>query len=197
VVVSAGHSQADLSQAQSGFEAGIRYGTHLFNAMPPLDHRHPGLVGALLKDARLTVGLIVDGIHLDPDLVDLIWKILGAQRNNLVTDAMAGLGMPPIEYQLGGRDVFVDGSSARLEDGRLAGSLHSLDQALRNLMSYTGCSLSEALSTVTRIPAHLLHMDRSLGNLTPGSNADLVFLTSEQQVAGVWIKGQQILPTDH
>ena len=197
VVVGAGHSQADLSQAQAGLEAGICYGTHLFNAMPPLDHRKPGLVGALLEHPHTIAGIIVDGIHVDPTIIKLTWKILGAHRTNLVTDAMAALGMPPGEYQLGGRTVFVDGTSARLEDGRLSGSLLSLDQALRNLMAYTGCDLSEALTTVTQVPACLLHLERTLGNLVIGSKADLVLLTSEAHVAGVWINGHQILSPVH
>jgi N-acetylglucosamine-6-phosphate deacetylase len=191
VVVSAGHSQADFSQAQAGFEAGIRYGTHIFNAMPPLDHRQPGLVGALLGNNQSIAGMIVDGVHLHPALVDLTWKIIGIQRTNLVTDGMAAMGMPPGEYQLGGNTVFVDGSTARLEDGRLAGSLLSLDQALRNLMAFTGCSLADALPTVTEVPARLLHLGPSLGNLAIGSKADFVLLTPEINVTGVWIDGHQ------
>jgi N-acetylglucosamine-6-phosphate deacetylase len=105
--------------------------------------------------------------------------------------------MPPGEYQLGGRTVFVDGTSARLEDERLSGSLLSLDQALRNLMAYTGCDLSEALTTVTQVPACLLHLERTLGNLVIGSKADLVLLTPEAHVAGVWINGHQILSPVH
>jgi N-acetylglucosamine-6-phosphate deacetylase len=192
VVVGAGHSQADLSQAQAGFEAGICYGTHLFNAMPPLDHRKPGLVGALLEHPRAIAGIILDGIHVSPTIIELAWKILGPQRTNLVTDAMAALGMPAGEYQLGSHTVFVDGISARLEDGRLSGSLLSLDQALRNLMAYTGCSLSDALATITQVPARLLHLETILGSLVRGSRADLVLLTPDAHVAGVWINGHQI-----
>jgi N-acetylglucosamine-6-phosphate deacetylase len=194
VVVCAGHSQASLDQSQDGFEAGIRYGTHLFNAMPPFDHRRPGLVGALLADHRLTAGMIVDGIHLHPVTVKLAWQTLGPQRTSLVTDAMAALGMPSGEYSLGGRTVYVDGSSAKLTDGLLAGSLLSLDQALNNLVKFTGCSLEEALPTITRVPAHLLGLDSSLGNLIVGAKADLVLLTSDMQVTGVWLNGRQILP---
>jgi len=197
VVVGAGHSQADLSQAKAGFEAGISYGTHLFNAMPPLDYRKPGLVGALLEHPHIIAGIIVDGIHVDPTIIKLAWKILGPHRTNLVTDAMAALGMPPGEYQLGGRIVFVDGTTARLEDGRLSGSLLSLDQALRNLIAYTGCDLSEALTTVTQVPARLLHLETTLGNLVIGSRADLVLLTPKAHVAGLWINGRQSLTPVH
>ena len=152
VLVSAGHSQANYAQAQAGFEAGIRYGTHLFNAMPAFNHRQPGLAGAILNDNRLTAGLIVDGIHIHPSMVQLTWKMLGSHRTSLVSDAVAALGMPAGEYHLGSRTVYTDGTSIKLSDGRLAGSLLSLDQALRNLISFTDCSLPEALSTVTQVP---------------------------------------------
>ena len=195
VVVSAGHSLANFDEAQQGFAAGIRYGTHLFNAMPPLDHRHPGLAGALLVDPRPIVGMIVDGIHLHPSTISLAWRALGAQRTSLVTDAMAALGMPPGEYNLGGRSVLVDGYSARLADGRLAGSLLSLDQALRNLVAFTGCTLIEALATVTHVPAALLGLDAHFGMLVPGANADLVWLTPDMQVVQTWINGAPVYVT--
>jgi N-acetylglucosamine-6-phosphate deacetylase len=195
VVVCAGHSLANLDQSQAGFEAGIRYGTHLFNAMLPFDHRQPGLVGALLADSRLICGMIVDGNHIHPLMVKLTWQILGSQRTSLVTDAMAGLGMPVGDYELAGRKVHVDGSSAKLEDGTLAGSLLSLDEALRNLIAYTGCSLEEAIPTVTQVPAHLLQLDASLGKLQIGAKADLVILNPDLEVAEVWLSGHRILPT--
>ena len=194
MVVSAGHSQADLHQAKAGFEAGISYGTHLFNAMPPLDHKKPGLVGELLANPQSVSGIIVDGIHVDPVVVKLVWEILGARRMNLVSDAIAALGMPPGEYQLGGHPVFVDGTSARLQDGRLSGSVLRLDQALRNLLAFTGCDLSEALTTITQTPARLLRMERMLGSLVKGSLADLVLLTPEARIAGVWINGNPVIP---
>ena len=94
VVVSTGHSMATYDEAVAGFDAGARYGTHLFNAMPSLGHRDPGLPGALLSDDRMTVGFIADGIHTHRSIIDLVWRMLGPRRMNLVTDAMAALGMP-------------------------------------------------------------------------------------------------------
>ena len=189
VVVSAGHSLATHAEALAGFEAGITCGTHLFNAMPPLEHRAPGLAGALLADERATVGLIPDGLHLHPSVVALAWQAKGARRVNLVTDAMAALGMPPGRYPLGDWEVTVDDTSARLADGRLAGSLLSLDQAVRNFIAFTGCSLSDALATVTTVPAHLLGLaDR--GQIAPGFIADLTLLTPDVHVAGTIVGGQ-------
>jgi N-acetylglucosamine-6-phosphate deacetylase len=194
VVVGAGHSLANLEQAQAGFEAGIRYATHLFNAMTPLDHHQPGLIGAIMGNPQITAGMIVDGVHLHPNIVNLVWKTLGSTRTNLVTDSMASLGMPPGEYQLGERNVIVDPFSARLEDGRLAGSLLSLDQALGNLRRFTGCSLKDALSSVTQVPARVLHLEETLGRLEVGLKADFVMLAPEAQVASVWVNGRQVMP---
>jgi N-acetylglucosamine-6-phosphate deacetylase len=189
VVVSAGHSMASYDEARKGFDAGIRYGTHLFNAMPPLEHRAPGLPGALLTDSRATVGIIADGVHLHQAIVSLVWQSKGSSRLILVTDAMAALGMPPGRYQLGDFAVTVDDTSARLEGGTLAGSILSLDQAIRNLIDFAGCSLTDALPTVTTVPAKLLGLtDR--GKCSPGGIADLTLLSPDRQVMATIVRGQ-------
>ncbi len=190
VVVSAGHSLANYDEARAGLEAGIVYGTHLFNAMPPLDHRAPSLVGALLADERATVGLISDGVHLHPGIVALAWRVAGPRRVTLVTDAMAALGMPPGRYPLGDWEVEVDDATARLADGRLAGSVLSLDQALRNLIAFTGCSLMEALPTITTVPAARLGLAHQRGQIAPGFVADLTLLTPDIKVAATIVGGQ-------
>ncbi|WP_420641115.1 N-acetylglucosamine-6-phosphate deacetylase [Candidatus Leptofilum sp.] len=189
VVVSAGHSTATFAQATDGFDAGIRYGTHLFNAMPSLHHRELGLLGALLADDRATIGLIVDGEHVHPALVKMVWELVGNDRLNLVTDAMAALGMPPGSYRLGDFDVTVDETTARLPDGTLAGSILAMDTAVRNLITYTGCTLAEALPTITSIPADLLNLPHK-GRIAPGKDADLALLTPELQVHSTIIGGQ-------
>lgn len=196
VVVGAGHSLATLAEAQAGFAAGIRYGTHLFNAMPPLHHREPGLAAALLAAESVIVGILPDGIHVHPTMVDLAWKLLGANRLNLVTDAMAALGASPGTYQLGDFQVTVDASTARLADGTLAGSIISLDAAVRNLIAYTGCTLAKALPTVTTTPATLLGLDSRKGRITPGYDADLVLLDAELQVAMTIINGNVVFKRD-
>jgi len=189
VVVSAGHSMAQAEPARRGLDAGISYGTHLFNAMPPLDHRAPGLAGTLLDDPHATVGIIADGIHLHPGIVSLVWKIKGARRLSLVTDAMAALAISPGRYVLGDFAVTVDANSARLDDGRLAGSILSLDQAVRNLIDFAGCSLSEALSTVTTVPAELLGLS-GRGQCAPGAIADLTLLSSDVKVRATIVGGE-------
>jgi N-acetylglucosamine-6-phosphate deacetylase len=191
VVVSAGHSQASYAEARAGLDAGLTYGTHLFNAMPPVNHRAPGLVEALLTDPRAAVGLIPDGLHLHPALIRLIWQSAGPARVNVVTDAMAALGEPPGRSRLGDFEVTVSENDARLNDGRLAGSTLSLDQGLRNLIAFTDCGVNDALRTVTETPARLLGLtDR--GRLVPGCRADLVLLTPDLRVQTVLVGGQVV-----
>lgn len=192
VLVSAGHSAATYDETTAALDAGTRYGTHLFNAMPSLHHREPGLPGALLTDPRPLVGLIADGIHTHPAIVRLVWQVLGPQRLNLVTDAMAALGMGPGAHLLGDFEVFVDDSSARLADGTLAGSILSLDQALRNLITFTGCDLADALATVTTTPARALGLHHERSQIAPGYIADLVLLSPELEVRGTVIRGELV-----
>jgi N-acetylglucosamine-6-phosphate deacetylase len=194
VVVGAGHSMATYREASAGFAAGIRYGTHLFNAMPPLEHREPGLPGALLHTPQLTAGIIPDGIHVHPAVVALAWAAKGARRLNVVTDAMAALGMAPGRYPIADQEVVVtarpDGvSEARLASGTLAGSVLTMDEALRRLIQYTGCSLGEALATLTATPADLLGIGQERGRLQAGAWADLVLLTPALEVVGTFVAG--------
>lgn len=196
VVVSAGHTMATYEEAQAGFNSGIRYGTHLFNAMRPLTHRDPGIVGALLQDEECTAGLICDGIHVHPAMVDLAWKAKGSKRLNLVSDATTALDLPPGSYRLGDRPVNVTDSDARLADGTLAGSMAPLDQGLRNLISYTGITLQEALPTVTSTPAELMGIIDHRGHLAAGKTADMVLLSPDLQVHMTIAKGRVVYQRD-
>ncbi len=193
IVVSAGHSDATFAQAMAGFEAGITWGTHLYNTMSPLDHREPGLPGALLT-SPVPYGLIVDGIHVHPAMVKLAFQAKGAgaaQAITLVTDAMEAMGRPPGRYKLGDRTVSVDETSARLADGTLAGSILRLDQAMRNMIAFTGCSLADALGMASTTPASVLGLERQ-GRLAPGCDADLVILDKALQVTHTIVSGQVV-----
>jgi len=192
VLVSAGHSGATFDQAIAAFDAGARYGTHLFNAMSPFGHRDPGLPGALLTDPRPTVGVIADGVHTHRSVIGLTWLALGPHRMNLVTDAMAALGMPPGRHLLGDFEVVVDATSARLADGTLAGSILSLDQALRTLIDVTGRTLADALPTVTTTPARAIGIDHERGRIAPGCVADMVLLAAGLRVAATIAEGQVV-----
>jgi N-acetylglucosamine-6-phosphate deacetylase len=191
VVVSAGHSAATRDEAAAGFDAGITYATHLFNAMSALGHRDPGLPGAALADPRVTVGLIPDGIHVHPDVVHIAAEAAGPNRVSVVTDATAGLGMPPGHYVLGGRDVILDGTSVRLsDDARLAGSALTADQALRGFSSASGWPAGDVVATMTEVPARLLSLE-DRGVLEVGRRADLVVLTEDLHVVATYIGGEK------
>lgn len=192
VLVSAGHSLATYDEARTGFDAGIRYATHLFNAMPTLHHRQPGLAAAALTDERITVGLLADGLHIHPALVDLVWRLTGPERFSLVTDAMAALGMPPGDYLLGDYAVTVDDGEARLADHTLAGCIVSMDAAVRSLIAYSGATWSEALATVTTTPARLLGLAGQFGTLAEGAAADVVLLGPNGEVRQTLIGGRTV-----
>ncbi len=192
VLVSSGHSMATYAEAQAAFAAGARYGTHLFNAMPTLEHREPGLPGALLTTPGQTAGIIPDGVHTHPAIVALAWQMKGPTRLNVVTDAMAALGMPPGRYMLGDQEVTVTERDARLPSGTLAGSVLTMDEALRKLLRYTGCSLAEALATMTSTPADLLGIGHERGRIVPAAYADLVLLTPDLHVALTMVEGKTV-----
>lgn len=188
VVVAAGHSMATFDQAGAGFDAGITYGTHLFNAMPALNHREPGLAGAALVADDVTVGVIADGVHVHPAMIKLAWRYKGKHRLTLVTDAMAALGMPPGKYRLGDADVTVYENFARLSDGKLAGSIVTPSAALRNLQRFSGCRLVDALATLTTTPADVLGLSRK-GRIAPGYDADLTVITPDGEVVMTFVAG--------
>lgn len=192
VVVSAGHSAATYGQARAGFDAGIRSVTHLFNAMAPLDHREPGLAGAALEDARVTIGLIPDGLHVHPALVAIVRRAVGVDRLAIVTDAIAALGMDPGAHHLAGRPVTVQRGSARLEDGTLAGSVLGLDEGLRNLAAFCGGDPAAAVPATTIVPARLLGLDGERGRLQHGSVADVTLVTPDFRVALTMAAGRVV-----
>lgn len=156
VLVSAGHSAATSDQALEAIEAGIGYVTHLFNSMPALHHRQPGLTGLALTSPYLRCGLIADGVHVHPLMVRLAWQCRGAKGITLVTDSMAAMGMPEGTYPIGEQTVIVNNQNARLKDGTLAGSILCMDQAVRNMVAFSGCSPAEALRAASTTPLEVL-----------------------------------------
>lgn len=191
IVVSAGHTLATFEQAEQAFKEGITMGTHIFNAMPALDHRAPAITGALLQHPEVSVGLIVDGVHVHPAMVDLTWKAKRPGGLVLVTDAMAALGMPAGSYRLGNYDVIVDERVAHLPDGTLAGSILTMQAAVRNLMDFTGCSLAQAVACASSHPARVLSLAKK-GRLAQGMDADLVLMTPAGEVLATLVRGQVV-----
>jgi len=188
IVVSAGHSAATYAQAMAGFDAGIAWGTHLYNAMSPFTHREPGLVGALLSSDVLC-GLIVDGVHAHSAAVATAYRAKGARGIALITDAMAAMGRGAGAYKLGDRDVIVNENSARLSDGTLAGSILKMDQAIRNVIAFTGCSLADAVTMASATPARVLGLENR-GRIEIGCDADLVVLDKDLRVQMTITQGE-------
>lgn len=195
VVVSIGHAAATYEQACAALNAGATWGTHLFNAMNPLHHRAPGVIGALLANERATVGVIADGVHVHPSIFKWLIRAKGAQRITLVTDAMAATGLGPGAYVLGDQRVVVDGTTARLASGTLAGSILTMDQAIRNLVAWGACSLADALTMASITPARLLGLWQ-LGHIEAGCAADLVILDENLRVKYTIVNGELMYAQD-
>lgn len=191
ILVSFGHTDATYEQFVAGVDAGARMATHLYNAMSPFGHRAPGAIGAALLDDRITVGLIADGVHSHPASLALAFRMKREARVALVTDMMAAAGMPPGTYALGGQEVHVDGVSARLADGTLAGSIITMDQAVRNMVHWTGAHLWDVLRMSSRIPARLLGLEY-VGRIRSGDIADLVLLDRDLRVQATIIGGEVV-----
>ncbi len=192
VVVSLGHSEADFAIAREALSVGANMGTHLYNAMSGLGHRDPGLAAALLT-GNAFFGVIVDGIHSAPEMVDMAWQC-GRERFVLVTDTMAGLGLAPGVVKLGSHEVHLDGRSARLPDGTLAGSVLDMPTAIRNLQEFTGCSLADAVNAASLAPSRALADSpvlpgRSSGQLVPGGLADMVVIDDDVNVLATVVAG--------
>ena len=187
---SLGHSNATAKEAELGIAAGADHATHTFNAMRPLDHREPGILGVALSNDRLTADIIADCIHVDPSMVKLFLVAKGAERAILITDAISATGMGDGRYTLGGLEVEVKGDRCEFQ-GKLAGSVLTLDRAVRNAMSFAGWRLQQSLRLATYNPARLLGISNTKGNIAPGRDADLVILTPEGQVVQTFVAGKQ------
>ncbi len=187
VCVSLGHSDADFSVTSRAIAAGASHATHLFNAMRPLAHRDPGILGAVLTDGRVSADIIVDGIHLDPAIVKLVAQCKGPEGIVLITDATAATGMPEGRYRLGSIDVDVKNGSCTV-DGKLAGSVLTMDNAVRSLTRFAGWTQAEAVAAATRNPARLARLANK-GELKPGADADFLVLNGNGEVMKTFIRG--------
>lgn len=190
ICISMGHSAASRAQAQAGIRAGARHVTHTFNAMNPLHHRDPGLLGEALMNPALSAEIIADGIHVDPLLVQMFFRLKGPERAILVSDALSATGCGDGRYQLGAMAVEVQAGRC-MHDGRLAGSVLTLDQAVRNAMILCGSSLPAAVAMATRNPAALLGLTHK-GRLEVGADADIVVLSPAGEVQATYIAGMQV-----
>jgi N-acetylglucosamine-6-phosphate deacetylase len=190
VCVSIGHSDAEMSAAQNGVKAGARHVTHTFNAMRPLDHRDPGIIAEVLTDDGLSADIIVDGIHVAPPVVQLFLRAKGVERSVLITDAISATGMPDGHYQLGPIQVDVkDGKCT--SGGNLAGSVLTMDRAVRNVTQFARWSLKDAVRAATLNPAKAVGLARQHGVLVSGAQADFVVLSAAGEVMKTIVRGRE------
>jgi len=189
VCVSIGHSDAEMPVAQDAVKAGARHATHTFNAMRPLDHREPGIIGEVLSNDQLSADIIVDGIHVDPAVVKVFLRAKGRERAVLITDAISATGMPDGRYQLGPIEVDVkDGKCT--SNGSLAGSVLTMDRAVRNITRFSEWTLRDAVQAATLNPARAVGLAAHHGILAKGVSADFTVLNSAGEVLKTIVRGQ-------
>jgi len=190
VVVSLGHTDARYREVGAAVAEGARSVTHLFNAMRPLHHREPGVVGASLDLEELSCELICDGVHVDPAALRLAWRAKGTGGVRLVTDAMQAAGMPDGSYALGGLPVEVRSGRARSAGGEaIAGSTLTMDGALRNAVRFLRVPVVDASAMASGNPARVLGIDRRKGAIAAGLDADLVVLDDSLRVCATMVEG--------
>ncbi len=185
--VSLGHTSADYDTAMAGFQAGASHATHLYNGMPSLLHRAPGVIGAAF-DAGASVELICDGLHIHPAVIRATYQMFG-DKLNLISDSLRCAGMPDGDYELGGQPIVVKDHKATLLDGTLAGSSISLLDAVRNVVRF-GLPLAEAVYAASAAPAKAVGLDA--GVIAQGKAADLVVLDRDLNLKAVFVDGQRV-----
>ena len=191
VRISMGHSNATAAETRTVIAAGAISATHTFNAMRPLDHREPGILGTVLTEDALYAEMICDGIHTAPEMAELWWRAKGPERAILVTDAMSAAGMPDGEYQLGGFAVQVANGRA-MARGVIAGSVLTLDRALMNFMEFTGAPLEQALRLLTVNPALMTGLGDQAGSVAVGMPANLVAVDEAGKLVGSVVNGEPV-----
>ncbi len=186
IIASIGHTCCSAETAVKAIKAGAGHGTHVFNAMTGISHKKPGAATAILLDSNVFAELIVDGVHLCPEIVQLALKVKGADKIILVTDAMRAQGAGDGIFQLGGQNVYVKGNEARLNNGVLAGSVLTMNRALANMISFTGCSVIQASKMASANPAVALGL-KDTGIIEVGRKADFVVLDECYQVVDTYV----------
>ena len=190
--VSLGHSGATLEQSRAAIAAGARHATHLFNRMPPLGHREPGLAGAILTSGEVAAEIICDGVHVHRDMVRMALAAKGVDRVMAITDGVAAAGLPDgATATLGGRTIHMKGEAAYLADGTLAGSVATMDRVFRFLVNQVGLSVHEAVQLCSTTPATELGL-KDTGTLSRGAIADLVVMDRDLKVKQTYVGGRLV-----
>ena len=188
VVVSMGHTSADYETAMAGINAGVKHTTHLFNAMTPLTHRGPGVVGAALN-GDVSVELIVDTVHVNASLYDMLWKLKG-RKLCFITDCLPAGGLPVGEYTLGGQKIYYDGTICKLEDGTIAGSVLQINKGVWNVYTNSDIPLYECVNCASLNPATVIGVEKTKGSIETGKDADIIITDKEFNVIKTIIGGE-------
>ena len=192
VIPAFGHSNADYEETKRSLERGIRYATHLFNAMRGIHHRAPGAATALLEDSKIAVELIADGLHIDIPVLKLVHALKPREQVVLVSDSVHPCGLKPGRYEFAGGPVDVRNGKVTRPDGTLAGSILTLDRAVSLHVKRVGLSPQESVMLATKNPARILGLERSHGAIQKGGRADLVVLDRALRVRATWLSGKQV-----
>lgn len=193
VVVSLAHTASDYDTAMEAIAHGASHATHLYNAMPPLNHRNPGVIGAVRDSDNCHVELICDGVHIHPSVIRATFAMFGAQRMILISDSMRATGLDDGEYTLGGQPVTVKGNLATLHDGTIAGSATNLMDCMRFTVKHAGLPLETAVMCATANPAKEIGIFDEVGSIAVGKKADFVLLDQDLNLAGVYIDGKEFV----
>lgn len=191
IIASIGHSDATFLEAEKAIESGVSHATHLYNQMRGLHHREPGVVGAAFLNDCVKTEIIADGVHVHPEIIKLAYKLKGSHGMILITDSMRAKCLRNGKYELGGQDVFVMDEKAVLKDGTLAGSILKLGNALKNIISFTDCSLQDAIEMTAVNPAKQLKIYDRKGSLEVGKDADVVILDEKLDVFLTYCRGAE------
>ncbi|EOC1454749.1 N-acetylglucosamine-6-phosphate deacetylase [Cronobacter sakazakii] len=192
IVVSAGHSNATLKEAKNGFRAGIRFATHLFNAMPYITGREPGLTGAIFDEPDVWCGIIADGLHVDFANVRLAKKVKG-DKLCLVTDATAPAGANIDEFIFAGKTIYYRNGLCVDENGTLSGSALTMIEGVRNLVEHVNIALDEALRMATLYPARAMGVAHRLGSIEAGKVANLTAFTRDYKIIKTIVNGNEVV----
>ena len=192
VVISLAHTASDYDTAKKAIEHGASHATHLYNAMPPMNHRNPGVIGAVRDSEKCHVELICDGVHIHPSVIRATFAMFGAERMILISDSMRATGLEDGEYTLGGQPVTVKGNLATLHDGTIAGSATNLMDCMRFAVKEAGIPLETAVMCATENPAKEIGIFHETGSIAAGKKADFVLLDKELNIIGVYIDGKEI-----
>lgn len=196
VTVSLGHSDATYEQALEAISSGITHVTHCCNAMRPLLHRDPGPLSALSESPAVFGEVIADGVHVHPAMVRALLKLVGPERTIIITDALAGAGTEHATFEFGGQPARVVRGAARLADGTITGSVLTMEQALRNVMRWTGVTLSEASGMLAYNPARAAKVANTKGLLQPGFDADVLVFDGELTLQATYCRGELAFATE-